>query len=88
MPGSEFVIPADTVIKAIGQRPRSELADWLPGLRHEAGQIVADPQTGATGAPGVFAAGDAIAGGSIVVEAVRTAKLAAHGIDAFLKETP
>jgi dihydropyrimidine dehydrogenase (NAD+) subunit PreT len=87
VPGSEFVIPADTVIKAIGQRPRSELADWLPGLRYDAGRIAADPQTGATGAPGVFAAGDAIAGGSIVVQAVRTAKLAAQGIDAFLKET-
>jgi dihydropyrimidine dehydrogenase (NAD+) subunit PreT len=87
VPGSEFVVPAETVIKAIGQRPRSELADWLPGVRYDGGRIVADPQTGATGAPGVFAAGDAIAGGSIVVQAVRTAKLAARGIDAFLKET-
>jgi dihydropyrimidine dehydrogenase (NAD+) subunit PreT len=85
VPESEFVLPADTVIKAIGQRPRSELADWLPGLRYDAGRVVADPHTGATGAPGVFAAGDAIAGGSIVVEAVRTAKIATRGIDAFLK---
>jgi dihydropyrimidine dehydrogenase (NAD+) subunit PreT len=86
VPGSEFVLEADTVIKAIGQRPRSELLDRLPGLSHESGRIVADPQTGATGAPGVFAAGDAVAGGSIVVQAVRTAKLAARGIDAFLRE--
>lgn len=83
--GSEFVIVADTVIKAVGQRPRSELVDWVAGLRAEGGRIVADPLTGATGADGVFAAGDAISGGSIVVEAVRTAKLAARGIDAYLE---
>ena len=85
VPGSEFVIPADAVIKAIGQRARAELLDWIPGLRAVNGRIAADAETGATGAPGVFAAGDAVSGGSIVVEAVRSAKIAARGIDAFLE---
>lgn len=83
--GSEFVIAADTVIKAIGQRPRSEIMGWVAGLSDKQGRVVVDPQTGATGATGFFAAGDVVSGGSIVVEAVRTGKLAARGIDAFLQ---
>jgi glutamate synthase (NADPH/NADH) small chain len=84
VPGSEFVIEADTVIKAVGQRPRTELLEWLPGLRVE-GRLVIDEATGATGVPGVFAAGDLVSGGSIVVKAVRGAKLAAHGVDSYLR---
>jgi len=85
VPGSEFVIATDTVIKAIGQRPRSEIMGWVAGLRDEQGRVAVDPQTGATDAAGFFAAGDVVSGGAIVVQAVRTAKLAARGIDAFLK---
>ena len=88
VPGSEFVIAADTVIKAVGQRPRSELLEWLPGLRVERGRLVVDEATGATGVPSVFAAGDLVSGGSIVVEAVRGAKLAARAIDAYLEAQP
>jgi glutamate synthase (NADPH/NADH) small chain len=85
VPGSAFAIPADTAIQAVGQRPRSELPSWLPGVRTSAGRIVVDPATGATGHPRVFAAGDAVSGGSIVVEAVAQAKVAARGIAALLE---
>ena len=88
MPGSEFVIAADTVIKAVGQRPRSELLEWLPGLRVERGRLAVDEATGATGVPGVFAAGDLVSGGSIVVKAIRGAKLAARAVDAYLGAQP
>jgi dihydropyrimidine dehydrogenase (NAD+) subunit PreT len=84
--GSEFVMPADTVVKAIGQRPRAEFLAWIDELEVEHGAIVTDPVTGATTAPKYFAAGDACNGGATVVEAVREAKLAARGVHAFLGE--
>jgi len=88
VPGSEFLVPADTVVEAIGQRPRAAFLGWIDGLQLERGRIVVDPQTGRTGNPKYFAAGDAVNGGATVVEAVRAAKVAARGIDAFLGGMP
>jgi glutamate synthase (NADPH/NADH) small chain len=85
IPGSEFLLRADTVIKAIGQRPRAEFLAWIDGLELEHGAIVVDPATGATTSPSYFAAGDATNGGATVVEAVREAKIAARGVHAFLE---
>ena len=81
---SEFTLLADTVVKAIGQRPRSELADWIPGLELEHGAVKIDPETGRTTNPKFFAGGDAVNGTS-VVEAVRDAKRAAKAIDEWLR---
>jgi dihydropyrimidine dehydrogenase (NAD+) subunit PreT len=47
--------------------------------------VVVDPETGQTGNPKFFAAGDATNGGATVVEAVRGAKAAARGIHAYLE---
>jgi glutamate synthase (NADPH/NADH) small chain len=82
--GSEFVLPADTVVKAIGQRPRAEFLSWIDGLELEGGRIAADPQTGQTGNRRFFAAGDACNGGATVVAAVREGKLAARGVHEWL----
>ena len=49
--GVEFSLPADTVVAAIGQRPREEIAGWLDGLEIERGAVVVDAATGATGEP-------------------------------------
>jgi dihydropyrimidine dehydrogenase (NAD+) subunit PreT len=81
VPDSTSVIAADTVVKALGQRPRAELAEWIDGIELERGKIVADAETGRTGNPRVFAGGDAVNGGAGVVQAVRDAKLAARAID-------
>jgi glutamate synthase (NADPH/NADH) small chain len=80
--GSEFVLPADTAVVAIGQQPRRDLLGWIEGLELDGSTIAVDPETGRTGNPKYFAAGDAVNGGSTVVEAVRGAKLAARAIDA------
>jgi glutamate synthase (NADPH/NADH) small chain len=82
--GSEFVVPADTVVKAIGQRPRSELFELVGGLEVDGGRLVVDPETGRTSNPKYFAAGDVLSGGATVVEAVRQAKVAARGVHAAL----
>jgi NADPH-dependent glutamate synthase beta chain and related oxidoreductases len=88
VPGSEFVLAADTAIKAIGQRPRADLLGWVPGLTTAGGRVEVDPASGATSNPKFFAAGDAVSGGATVVEAVRGAKLAARGVDAHLRSRP
>jgi glutamate synthase (NADPH/NADH) small chain len=82
--GSEFVLPADTAIKALGQEPRAELLGWIDGLTWGSGRIDVDPETGQTPNEHWFAAGDAVNGGATVVEAVGEAKRAARGVDAFL----
>ena len=85
IPGSEFLVPADTVVKAIGQQPRHDFLGLLPGLELADGLLVTDPDTGRTSRPRTFACGDATNGGATVVEAVRQGKLAARGVHEELK---
>jgi dihydropyrimidine dehydrogenase (NAD+) subunit PreT len=85
IPGSEFLVAADTVVKAVGQQPRSEFLALLPGLELADGLLVADPETGRTARRRTFACGDATNGGATVVEAVRQGKIAARGIHEELK---
>jgi dihydropyrimidine dehydrogenase (NAD+) subunit PreT len=84
MPGTEFVLPVDTAVKAIGQQPRAEFLQWIAGLELEHGLVKIDGATGQTTNPKYFAAGDATNGGATVVEAVREAKIAARGIEDWL----
>ncbi len=83
--GTEFVYPADTVVKAIGQQPRIDLFNLIEELSLQGNVVKVDPETMQTDNPRYFAGGDAVNGGSTVVEAVRMAKLAANGIDAWLQ---
>jgi dihydropyrimidine dehydrogenase (NAD+) subunit PreT len=85
VPGSEFVIPAEAAVKAIGQRGRDELGELVEGLRLSRGRVEVDPASGRTGNPKFYAGGDAVNGGSSAVEAVREAKLAARAIDEALR---
>src|SRR5690606_5466927 len=85
-PGSEFVLPADTVIRAIGQEPRLEFLQWIEGLEVRQGRPVIHPATGQTTNPRYFGGGDVLNGGGTVVAAVGAAKVAALGIDAFLRD--
>jgi heterodisulfide reductase subunit A len=83
IPGSEFTLPADTIIAAIGQLPDAsaiagvELTRW--------GTIRADEETCETARLGVFAGGDATAGPATVIEAVAAGNRAAESIDRYLK---
>jgi len=74
VPGSEFVIPVDTVVKAIGQRPREEFQDLLEYVDED----------GRTRHPKIFAAGDAVNGGASVVQAVAEAKRTVAAIEEAL----
>jgi len=86
IPGSEFTLEADMIVKALGQNPLSEWLGAVAGLKVERGRIVVDADTGATSVPKLFAGGDGVTKGAEVVDAVEGGKLAAAGIDAMLSE--
>ena len=82
--GSEFDLPVDCVIMALGTSPNPLIAGTTQGLfteRH--GCIVAD-ESGATSRPGVFAGGDAVTGAATVILAMGAGRRAAAAIDAYL----
>jgi dihydropyrimidine dehydrogenase (NAD+) subunit PreT len=83
--GADFDLPVDTIVKAIGQRPREEFLSLIDGLELEWGRIKINPETGQTTNPKYFAAGDAINGGATAVQAVGGAKVAVAGIEAFVQ---
>ncbi|MFI5384626.1 MAG: FAD-dependent oxidoreductase [Fimbriimonadales bacterium] len=85
MPGMEFVVGCDVVVKAIGQRPLEEMMFAL-GVKSEKGRAKVS-ETFQSSNPKVFAGGDVVTGGTTVVESVRHGKLAARGIDAYLQKT-
>jgi glutamate synthase (NADPH/NADH) small chain len=80
--GSEFFIESDTVIEAIGQGANRVLLSAFPELKlNRWGYIEADPKTGATSVPGVYAGGDIVTGAATVILAMGAGKDAAAAID-------
>ncbi|HVF54836.1 MAG TPA: NAD(P)-dependent oxidoreductase [Pyrinomonadaceae bacterium] len=81
LPGSEFDIPADMVIKALGQEKRREFLEKIKGIELDAaGRVRVDKQTMQTGNPKYFAGGDCVNGGREAVDASQMGKFAAQGI--------
>ncbi len=58
IPGSEFIVPVDTVIAAVGQAPELDFISGS-GVAASARGMIGIDAMGATGVPGVFAGGDA-----------------------------
>jgi len=84
VPNSNFVIPVDTVIVAIGNDPHPLVPRTTPGLvttKH--GTIVADEE-GRTSREGVFAGGDIVTGAATVISAMGAGKRAASAIHRYL----
>ncbi|MFH0803363.1 MAG: NAD(P)-dependent oxidoreductase [bacterium] len=78
--GSEFQVPSDFAIEALGQVPDGLFSE----IRQDGtGHILAD-ENGMTSARGIFAGGDLVNGGKTVVQAVADGCRAAEGIDQFL----
>ena len=84
-PGTETTIDADLVLLAIGfDGPASNpLTDGLGVDTDRRGNIVVDSDF-ATSAPGVFAAGDAMRGASLIVWAIADGRIAARSCDRYL----
>lgn len=88
-PGSEFTVPADMVIEALGFDPDDLRAMYgapeLPVTRWGTVKTVS-PVNMSTTMEGVFAAGDVVRGASLVVWAIRDGRDAASGIHRYLRE--
>jgi len=86
VPGSEFEIPADLVLLAMGfVHPVHEGLIERLGLRLDGrGHVAADTRSFATSEPGVFAAGDCRRGQSLAVWAIWEGREAARAVDAYL----
>ena len=85
VPDSDFYLDADLVLIAIGfSGPvRHGLLDQLALSLDASGKVVTD-KTYMTSMPGIFSAGDAHRGQSLVVWAIAEGRQAAHHIDKFL----
>jgi len=88
MPNSEFYLDADLVLIAIGFSgpARSPLMEQIPMQLDARGNVHTDASF-MTSVPGVFSAGDARRGQSLVVWAIAEGRKAAHHIDKFLMGT-
>jgi len=81
VPSSEFDIPCDMVIKALGQQKMRSFLKTVPGIELDpAGRIVVNAETMQTTNPKFFAGGDCVNGGREAVDASQAGKLAAQGI--------
>ena len=82
IPGSEYKLPVDVVIMAIGTSPNPLIKDTTEGLsvNNHGGIIVTEE--GMTTKPGVYAGGDAVTGAATVILAMGAGKTAAQAIDA------
>jgi glutamate synthase (NADPH) small chain len=79
--GSEFELPVDNVILAIGTTPNPLLTRTTSGLlTNPKGCLVADEQTGLTSKDRVFAGGDAVTGAATVILAAGAGKRAAQAM--------
>jgi len=84
---SEFTMPVNTIILAIGQRPDASFSGANPRLQvDKRGLVVIKKKTQATSLKGVFAGGDMVNGGATVVQAIGEGKRAAVAIDKYLKK--
>ena len=82
--GSEFTLPVDTVIMAIGTSPNPLIKNTTAGLEtNRRGCIVTD-ENGATTKQGVFAGGDAVTGAATVISSMGAGKKAAKAIKEYL----
>jgi glutamate synthase (NADPH/NADH) small chain len=86
VPGSEFTLDTDLVILAMGfmHVKHSKLLEDL-GIKYDTrGNIKTDGNYAAS-VPGVFAAGDADIGASLIVRAIYHGRQAAEVVDEYLR---
>jgi len=84
IPGSEFTMPVDGVVVALGNGSNPLVKSTTPGLETDAkGHILTDGE-GRTSLPGVFAGGDIVLGAATVILAMGEGRKAARAINDYL----
>jgi glutamate synthase (NADPH/NADH) small chain len=85
--GSEYEVPVDVAVVAIGNGSNPIIQRTTPGLEFNRwGNIIADPDSMETSIPGVYAGGDIVTGGATVILAMGAGRKAAAAINRFLAE--
>ena len=82
--GSEYTIPADAIVIAIGYNADQEFAEDAPIETDRWGLVKVDTRTGQTNIPYIFAGGDIVNGADLVVTAIRDGKKAATWVHTYL----
>jgi len=83
--GSEFFLPFDCVIHAIGNSPNPLIPSTTSGLAvGKRGNLIIDPETGKTSKERVWAGGDIASGAATVINAMGAGRKAATSIHAYL----
>ncbi|MBP5224256.1 MAG: FAD-dependent oxidoreductase, partial [Lachnospiraceae bacterium] len=81
LPGSEYEVPCDMVIMALGTSPNPLISSTTKGLETNRRKcIVAEEETGKTSRDRVYAGGDAVSGAATVILAMQAGKQAAAAI--------
>jgi putative selenate reductase len=84
IPGSNFQLPADAVVLAVGQLPQLGFMGGSQVAFVKNGSISAQPETGFTGVAHVYAGGDVVDGPDSIIAACADGKRAAQAICADL----
>ena len=80
IPGSEFTVPCDAVIVAVGQLPELTFLDGSRVTRHEGGGVIVDGTTRCAGPEGVYAGGDVVIEPGSIISACADGRHAAEAI--------
>lgn len=95
VPGSDFIIKADLVLAAIGQKTDLSFIDDINRntklgelKRSKWGEIETNPDTLATGVANIFAAGDAVTGPDTIIGAISQAHISALSCHQYLSGEP
>ena len=84
--GSEYELPLDVVIIAVGTSSNPLVQSTTPDLKtRKGGYIECDPETLKTSKVGVFGAGDIVTGAATVILAMGAGRKAAAAIDEYLR---
>ena len=84
--GSEFELPVDCVIMALGTSPNPLIKNTTPGLEVNRKGCIVVNEDGLTSHPSVYAGGDAVTGAATVILAMGAGKLGAKSIDEQLSK--
>lgn len=85
IPGSEFTLPVDMIIAAIGQAPDVSFLSTESGVEFTRwGTVIVDPENFMTNKKGVFAGGDFVTGPRNAIEVIGDGRKAARAIDQYL----
>ncbi|RPJ71726.1 MAG: putative selenate reductase subunit YgfK [Acidobacteria bacterium] len=80
IPGSEFVVPCDTVVVAVGQLPELTFLDGSRVSRHAGGGVLVDGPTRGAGPEGGYAGGDVVIEPGSIISACADGRKAAEAI--------